>query len=538
MGLSSIALGASLLFSCATKPPSLPAKEAPAVGQASPAPVETPWYSAERRVAPPLGPILVIGLPEPAIVKTAIAPDLGQAIREAPAALALAVAAPALGEPSLPAKLQGAGEGVQDGAAAKLAAETAKAKAEAEAKAKAKAEAEAKAKSEAKKAAPHPAPAAPLVASVPQTTSPAAKVETVPSIPQSLVPIVDASAPPPPSPQRSFQVEVGGMASIPFVGTGWTYLGERDGKDGILYDSRRFEGAGALFTLLGSKLGEYNLRFLRQDLQNGTTTEELVHLSVLPKGSLLPSAGSQALSQGSLASAGAGSPPQGAVASQGPAAGSSASGSAPAPTAPAPTAPASQGGVLQSAQLASTQAAQVAQSAQALAGSLASKSASGAPGGSTSPAAPSVAATPASTSLVAPSAGAASLAAAPTPASPAGAEAPPAAGSSATASQVPPPAPGSPEAYLATARAEYAAGRAATTIAAAQSYLSLSPQGPAADEALWLEAQAYELNSSSRDVAKALGLYRQIVGAWPRSQFWSGANDRAAYIQRFYFDIR
>ncbi|HUX36936.1 MAG TPA: hypothetical protein VMV44_03470 [Rectinemataceae bacterium] len=550
-GLPLIAFVALLLASCATKPPAAPSAEPPKASALAPQPpAETPWYSAERRLAPPLGPILVIGLPEPSVVRTAIAPDLGQAIRKAPMAkapmaMATATTPMALGEPALPAKLQAGAASAPGTAAASQGADAAKAKADAEAKAKAEAEARAKAeaaaKAAAKKPAPHPAPAAPLVAASPQAPVQPAKVETIPSIPQSLVPIVDASVAPPPSPQRSFQVELGGMASIPFVGTGWTYLGERDGKDGVLYDSRRFEGAGALFTLLASKLGEYNLRFLRQDLQNGTTTEELVHLSVLPKGTLLPSASVQAQSQGTIATAGPGtaagqaatmapsavvgtpaspsSPatvsPQSPAAAAAPVGATSQSSAAVAASSPAtlPVPPNAQGGLLQSAQQASAQAAQVAQSAQALAGSYAGGGAASAPSGAPS-SSPSGAVSPAPSGL----AGQAT--------------------SASGSSQIPPPAPGSPEAFLATARAEYAAGRAPTTIAAAQGYLALSPQGPSADEALWLEAQAYELNSSSRDVAKALGLYRQIVSAWPRSQFWSGANDRVAYIQRYYFDIR
>lgn len=536
LGLSCCALVG--LASCATRPvaakPSVEATTASSA-LAPVAPPDPPVLSEAPRNAPPAPSILVLGLPSAEPGHWLNRPDLGQVRRSAPAIAGASGTPEILSEPALPSKLPSAAPAI---AASKKPAAPPESKPSSESKVAAASPASkpsaAKESASVKKPEPIPAPPAPAFAPAASAAPQPAAAESLPSIPPSLVPLVDLSAPGAPPQQRSFQVEAGGQALIPFVGAGWTYLGERDGKDGVLYDSRRFEGAGALFAIVGAKVGEYNLRFLRQDLVNGTSSEELVHLSVLPKGSLIPSAASQAAmplaattpagsapgaaNLGAASTAGATSTP---AASAVPA--TSGAIAAPASAAPSAAAPASQGVSSQGAGQATIPTAgtgfAAAQPFNPVAAYGSSNPAYGGPGLAT----PSAAATTASGSGPAlTTTGAMTAAGAAT----------------AAATATPPPAPGTPAAFLATARAEYAAGRAPTAIAAAQSYLALSPKGDAADEALFLEAQALELNSPSRDVATALALYRRIVSDYPRSDFWPKANDRATYIQRFYFDIR
>ncbi len=82
---------------------------------------------------------------------------------------------------------------------------------------------------------------------------------------------------------RNVTVDLGQRIELPFEGSGWTYLGETEGREGILYESRRYEGPGLTFVLNTSKVGDFVLRFQREDLLRGTTNEELVAVHVNPK---------------------------------------------------------------------------------------------------------------------------------------------------------------------------------------------------------------------------------------------------------------
>ena len=84
---------------------------------------------------------------------------------------------------------------------------------------------------------------------------------------------------------RNFQAVEGVRFEIPFEGTGWTFLGEKTQKEGIAYDSRRFEGTSLVFVLNPVKAGDYILRFQRQDSLRGLSYEELVGVTVAPKSS-------------------------------------------------------------------------------------------------------------------------------------------------------------------------------------------------------------------------------------------------------------
>lgn len=112
--------------------------------------------------------------------------------------------------------------------------------------------------------------------------------QEIPAAPTSSAPAVLPESLRQPDISRRVSVEAGSRVELPFSGTGWTYLGERDGKGGILYESRRYEDSGLVFVLLASKTGDYVLRFQRQDLLRGTTNEELVAVSVSPRVQVQP----------------------------------------------------------------------------------------------------------------------------------------------------------------------------------------------------------------------------------------------------------
>jgi outer membrane protein assembly factor BamD (BamD/ComL family) len=73
-------------------------------------------------------------------------------------------------------------------------------------------------------------------------------------------------------------------------------------------------------------------------------------------------------------------------------------------------------------------------------------------------------------------------------------------------------------------------------LAALDRYLALFPIGE--DEVYWLYGQALELNGALRDIRRAYAMYKTLLEGWPRSVFWSQAQDRHSYIERHYLDIR
>ncbi len=58
------------------------------------------------------------------------------------------------------------------------------------------------------------------------------------------------------------------------------------------------------------------------------------------------------------------------------------------------------------------------------------------------------------------------------------------------------------------------------------------------DEGLFLQGQALEANSTSRNIKAALDTYETLVKRYPQSKKWKAANERVIYIKRFYFNIR
>jgi hypothetical protein len=252
---------------------------------------------------------------------------------------------------------------------------------------------------------------------------------------------------------RNFSAVEGVRFEIPFEGTGWTYLGEKTQREGIAYDSRRFEGTSLVFILNPTKVGDYILRFQRQDSLRGLSYEELVGVTVAPKSSANVEATASTVAN-----------------------------PATTPATPATTV----------ANPASTRATAAATSANP----------------ATTPA--TLTATPANQAS--------------TPAT-----------ASTTSTNLAVNL-ATPEAALAQARSELAAGRPQGALEALDRLLALAPAGT--DEAYMLYARALEANGPQKDIQRAYSYYKKVRDEYPESAFWDEAAARAAYIERHYFDIR
>ena len=64
---------------------------------------------------------------------------------------------------------------------------------------------------------------------------------------------------------RIVRATAGQLVEIPFLGTGWVYLGELSSSRGITYDSRRLDPEGQSFVFRAEAAGVYILKFYRQD---------------------------------------------------------------------------------------------------------------------------------------------------------------------------------------------------------------------------------------------------------------------------------
>ena len=101
------------------------------------------------------------------------------------------------------------------------------------------------------------------------------------------------------------------------------------------------------------------------------------------------------------------------------------------------------------------------------------------------------------------------------------------------ASAGPPPA--APEDLLREAREAVAAEKYPDAIALLD---RLERQAALNDEAWWLYGQAFEAASPARDIRNALDAYSCIVRDYPQSGRYKDAQNRIAFLNRFYFNIR
>lgn len=89
---------------------------------------------------------------------------------------------------------------------------------------------------------------------------------------------------PPPRSERLVEATRNQRFEIRLLGSGWTYLGDEDGKDGLRFETRRFEGNEAVFTLRPERNDDYLLRFQRNDPVSGERETVLAKVSVREAG--------------------------------------------------------------------------------------------------------------------------------------------------------------------------------------------------------------------------------------------------------------
>jgi hypothetical protein len=94
----------------------------------------------------------------------------------------------------------------------------------------------------------------------------------------------------------------------------------------------------------------------------------------------------------------------------------------------------------------------------------------------------------------------------------------------------------SPEEYVRQAKQEFDAGRVEQALALLELLKQRYPSGT--DEAWWLLGQLYESNSPIRDIKLSLEYYRRLVNEYPQSNRVDDARRRAAYLERYYLNIR
>lgn len=80
---------------------------------------------------------------------------------------------------------------------------------------------------------------------------------------------------------RNAYARIGDNIDITLPGKGWIYTGTASDKTGIEFTGRNFDESTTSFKFQVNVLGNYILRFQKQDLQTGTTEEEEFHISVL-----------------------------------------------------------------------------------------------------------------------------------------------------------------------------------------------------------------------------------------------------------------
>lgn len=126
--------------------------------------------------------------------------------------------------------------------------------------------------------APKPAASAPA-ASAPVATAPA-RAPVAPATAAAAQAVQPAAAP---VPDVKIEAYRGERFEIRLPGSGWTYLGDEEGRDGVRFETRRFEDGEAAFALNPEKAGSYLLRFMRQDPVELSSVTKFVALSVVDR---------------------------------------------------------------------------------------------------------------------------------------------------------------------------------------------------------------------------------------------------------------
>ncbi len=346
-------------------------------------------------------------------------------------------------------------------------------------------------------------------------------------------------------PDLEFGIRRGDRFEIRVSGSGWTYLGESAGQEGIAYEHRRFQDGDAIFALSAERAGDYLLDFRRLDPLLGVPESKAARIVVtdaaVPLGAPLSGLGTGII--GSVTGSRVSSPsPVAASASSVPpmASGAPAAGAGSVPPLPPSASSASSVPVAATPGSAPTAGVSSVPSAVVPPPALSPSSAAPAASGSVPPAASSVPIAVSPTVPVAPAASSVPIAVSPStvttgsfaataPASPV------AASVSATPAAIS-PASDSYADLLRFSRDEMAAGRFENARRNLERLVSLYPNS--GDEPWYLLGRVYEEPGPLRDIRKAHAAYKRVRDEFPESAWWQDASDRVAAIERRYFDIR
>lgn len=315
-------------------------------------------------------------------------------------------------------------------------------------------------------------------------------------------------------PDLEFGIRRGDRFELRVSGSGWTYLGEAAGQEGIAYEHRRFQDGDAIFALSADRVGDYLLDFRRLDPLLGVPESKTARIVVTdaasPLGAPLSGLGAGILgsvtgSRSTLPSpaspSGSSVPPATSAAGTGGASSVPSATATPSPAGGASSVPSPTPGSATSSVPSSSSASSVPSPSSA----VTSSGASSVPGAVVPPATPGIPAAPA----------AAGVASAPSAAVPAS------------------------ESYvdlLRFSRDEIAAGRFESARRALERLVSLYANS--GDEPWYLLGRVYEEPGPLRDIRKAHAAYKRVRDEFPESAWWQDAADRVAAIERRYFDIR
>jgi len=129
-------------------------------------------------------------------------------------------------------------------------------------------------------AQPKPA-AATGTAPTPAAAKPeSSQTAVLPATPASSARVEAASRP---VAETKLETSRGERFELRFPGSGWIYLGDERGREGLRYETRRFEDNAAIFAMNPEQVGEYLLRFQRQNPVDRSTEVSLVRVTVADK---------------------------------------------------------------------------------------------------------------------------------------------------------------------------------------------------------------------------------------------------------------
>lgn len=121
-----------------------------------------------------------------------------------------------------------------------------------------------------------PAVAKPKTAANPEPS----QAVVLPASPASSARVEPASRP---VAETKLETARGERFELRFPGSGWIYLGDELGREGLRYETRRFEDNAAIFAMNPEQAGEYLLRFQRQNPVDRSNEVSLVRVIVTDK---------------------------------------------------------------------------------------------------------------------------------------------------------------------------------------------------------------------------------------------------------------